>query len=941
MKASLLLLVVLCSSTLLTKAQNIDYESRITRFYGSNCGGEPGNEEHTWKGWLSDNVNTAETYSGCITRDHNGAVTHTGNWAIRNRYNVTSTQIRTRIDAWEDDNGGRCDYRTGTFINNDDCRANQTCTYNFNNPLEYQWTAANQVCGSGDYNMNTYYRYRYATTSISNAVENSTAPYSTSGNRPFWGSRGSWSAVGGDCATSGTITHNQSSRFATTVSCKRQVIFRWRVSSEANYDWLEIYVNGTRRDRISGNTSWATRTINLDFGNNTIEWRYVKDGSVSSFQDRGYVDEIRFVDANSVIPGTIAGNQTICSGADPANLASTAAAQIYSLTPSYQWQSSNNNSTWSNISGATASSYNPPAGLNQTRYYRRRIQDGCGNTGYSNTLTVIVNPLPNGNLVGSSPICEGNGTNITFNGTAGSGPWDIVYNSQTLNNIGTGTNIPVTPASTTTYTLSSITDNNGCTRTTGLGSSATVMVQTNSTSPTIATVSGKQCPNATLTLNASGGIAGTGSSIHWYSGANGTGTHLGSGSSINVSPSSTTTYYARRQGVCNTTADDSELVELKDYAYTPLGATSSSNYCTDNAGWHHFFNSNDQIIFSLKGDLSAATSAPTVTINNNGSFYQTTMGAAGSCSNGWSQGEELFELPRSWNVNFSGGLKPPYDIRYYFPNSEKLAIETAATNHISANPACGYSYKYPGGFYWFKNVGTAYTAPLYDQPTKLTGSTGSINGFNYSEITGITSFSGGSGAIALISRSDLPVELTSFKGWNQQSVNVLQWITETELNNDRFEIERSINPQNGFSSIGEVQGAGTSTYTHSYSFEDKNPMLGTNYYRLRQVDFDGTVSYSKIIAIEVDGAEKGHLFFPNPALGSINYQFNSTKEETLSISILDILGKTLKEVQYSTTIGINTTIVDLEPFAAGTYLIKVKNEQGELITSQQMIKLVD
>ncbi len=72
-------------------AQNIDYESRINRFYGSDCGSELGYEEHTWNGWLSDNVNTAETYSGCIQSDVNGATTQTGTYAARNRYNVTAT----------------------------------------------------------------------------------------------------------------------------------------------------------------------------------------------------------------------------------------------------------------------------------------------------------------------------------------------------------------------------------------------------------------------------------------------------------------------------------------------------------------------------------------------------------------------------------------------------------------------------------------------------------------------------------------------------------------------------------------------------------------------------------------------------------------------------------------------------------------------------------
>ncbi|WP_081909606.1 T9SS type A sorting domain-containing protein [Aureispira sp. CCB-QB1] len=932
-------IVMLMASASLLLAQNIDYESRITQFYGSNCGGEAFNEEHTWKGWISDNVNTAETYSGCVTRDHNGAVTHTGSWATRNRYNVTATQIRTRIDSWEDDIGDRCDFNT-SFFNDDDCRANQTCTYNFTTPLEYQWTNTNRTCGTGDYNMNTFYRYRYATTSIPNAVENTAETFTTSGSRPFWGSRGAWSSVGGDCATSGTITHNQTSSFSTTVSCKSQVVFRWRVSSEANYDYLEIYVNGVRRDRISGTVGWATRTINLDFGNNTVEWRYDKDGSVSSGEDRGYVDEIRFIDATNNNPGSITGNQSICSGGNPSNFPSATAGQAYTTTLNYQWQYSNNNSTWTNIGGATGLAYDPPAGLTQTRYYRRRLLDGCGLVSYTNTVTVTVNPLPNGNLSSGAPICQGNSSTITFNPTAGAGPWDIVYNGNTLNNIAAGTNIPVTPGSTTTYTLSSITDNNGCVRTTGLGSPTTVVVNTNSTAPTIASVSGKACPNSTIALTASGGAAGTGSNIVWYTGPNGTGTALGVGNSISVTPNSSTTYYARREGTCNTTNDDTELVTVKDFVYTPIGGTTSVGYCTDNAGWNHFYDLNDNIIFSIEGDLTGATVAPVVTITNNGSYYQTTVGAAGLCINGLSPGEEFFELPRSWNVNFLGTLNPPYNVRYYFPASEKTDLETAAANHIAANTACNYTYKYPNpnGFYWFKNEGTTYLPPLFDQPTKLSATTGTIGGINYSEITGITSFSGGAGGIALSPDTDLPVEFANFKGWNDHAVNVLQWVTETELNNERFEIERSIDPQNGFTTIGVVSGAGNSTEKLTYLFEDTAPMLGTNYYRLRQVDFDGTYTYSKIIAINVNGLKGTQVFFPNPTLGVVSYQFSSTKEETLHISIIDVLGKTVSETFYQTTPGINTKRIDLEAYPAGTYLIKVQNSTGEIMATERIVK---
>ena len=852
------LLLVISSYTLW--AQNINYESRITQFNGGTCGNDPGintTEEHTWYGFISDNINTGETSSGCRTLNDNAPSTLNGTFATRNINNTPATQLRARIDAWEDDKGNRCAFENATFFspNGDDCRAQQNCVFGFNNPLEYQWTSNSPFCDGGNgYNMRLFYQYRYATIDLANATEYSGTTFSTGGNRPFWGSRGNWSIVGSDCATSGTIGNNQSSSFSTQVVCKSQVRFRWRVSSEANRDFLEVWVNGVRRNRISGITSWATITIPLDAGSNTVEWRYVKDGFGSVNEDRGFVDEISFIDATGIInAGSITGNQTLCEGGNPNNLSTTVSGSAFSNALTYQWQYSNNNATWTNIAGATGLSYDPPAGLTQTRYYRRRLTDGCSFTGYTNTVTVTIN--------------------------------------------------------------------------------------TNSTAPTIATVGGSICPNSNLTLTAGGGTAGTGSAVAWFTGPNGTGTALGTGNSITVAPNSTTTYYARRQGICNTTGDDSEQVMVREYIYAPLGVSVATNYCTDNTGWNHFYNINDEIIFSLRGDLTGALLNPVITINNNGVFHQTAFNVVGSCLNGYSPGDELFEMPRSWNVNFTGITNGNYDIRYYFPPNEKTDLEIAAANHIANNPACNYNYTYPfpNGFYWFKNVGVAYAAPLFDQPTKLNGTIGNVNGINYAEIVGINSFSGGAGGIRLSPDGSLPVELSSFRGWNNGSSNTLQWTTETELNNNHFELQRSADGQS-FEQIAIIAGAGTTTQPKSYLHEDNEPLLGINYYRLRQVDHDGTATLSNVIAIEVAAQQGEQRLFPNPTTGQLVYQFNAIQEEQLTLQVHNTLGQMLHTWTHNAQVGINNKVLDWTAYPAGTYHVTVTNQQGHVIYTQAIIK---
>ena len=103
--------------------------------------------------------------------------------------------------------------------------------------------------------------------------------------------------------------------------------------------------------------------------------------------------------------------------------------------------------------------------------------------------------------------------------------------------------------------------------------------------------------------------------------------------------------------------------------------------------------------------------------------------------------------------------------------------------------------------------------------------------------------------------SAVPVELTSF---NSSIVNdhvQLNWTTATELNNKGFEIARTdqstVNSRNNnLETVGFVQGNGTSSEVHTYIFKDQNPIAGKLFYRLKQIDFDGSFEYSNIVEVD-------------------------------------------------------------------------------------------
>jgi len=117
----------------------------------------------------------------------------------------------------------------------------------------------------------------------------------------------------------------------------------------------------------------------------------VKDGSVSSGLDRAFLDNVIFSNATAVFPGSISGSQLIVQGMFASTLQSQTPAQSYSNSINYQWQISTNGITWSNIGGASWLSYTPPTPVTTT-YYRRRVQDACGRTAYSNIDTITVLP---------------------------------------------------------------------------------------------------------------------------------------------------------------------------------------------------------------------------------------------------------------------------------------------------------------------------------------------------------------------------------------------------------------------------------------------------------------------------------------------------------------------------------------------------------------------
>lgn len=147
-----------------------------------------------------------------------------------------------------------------------------------------------------------------------------------------------------------------------------------------------------------------------------------------------------------------------------------------------------------------------------------------------------------------------------------------------------------------------------------------------------------------------------------------------------------------------------------------------------------------------------------------------------------------------------------------------------------------------------------------------------------------------------ISGSILPVSLSAFTGRQKEDQIELSWTTVTELNNDHFMVERSGNGID-FLPIGQVPGAGNSQVEQQYHFRDKAPLFQNNYYRLRQVDIDGTEEVHPIIHInfKTEAAKTALQIWPTIAGDFVNIRLeNATWKNPLWIRNMNgLLIKTL------------------------------------------------
>ncbi|SHK18672.1 T9SS type A sorting domain-containing protein [Hymenobacter psychrotolerans] len=187
----------------------------------------------------------------------------------------------------------------------------------------------------------------------------------------------------------------------------------------------------------------------------------------------------------------------------------------------------------------------------------------------------------------------------------------------------------------------------------------------------------------------------------------------------------------------------------------------------------------------------------------------------------------------------------------------------------------------------------------------------------------------------------LPVELVDFTAERQDNDGLLRWATASEKNNDRFEVEASADGST-FRRIGQVQGHGTTAQRHDYRFLDQNLaryQASTVYYRLRQVDQDGTETLSPVRMVQVPGATPKLLAeaFPTPHYGGpLTLRVQAPAAGPLTLRVLEATGRVLWQETRTVQAGWHEQpLARAAELPAGLYLLSVQ-QAGQ----QQMVKLV-
>jgi len=266
---------------------------------------------------------------------------------------------------------------------------------------------------------------------------------------------------------------------------------------------------------------------------------------------------------------------------------------------------------------------------------------------------------------------------------------------------------------------------------------------------------------------------------------------------------------------------------------------------------------------------------------------------------------------RHWDLTQSGITSPNYDIDLIYVDGDIFGTE-----------ANYHPVKYSGAT-WYAPSSSSFTNTTDEGTGSVTAGTNTI------AYAGLTSFSKYAAVGDEI--SVLPVELMTFDVNKHNDFVAIHWSTASELNNDYFVLERSANGQS-FEEIDLQYGFGTSTVFHDYQYLDEEPIEGLNYYRLKQVDIDGAITYTAIKSVLFESALSVASFtvFPNPSSQELFIKGDFENDMDVQVNVYSFNGQLIYNRTLESLQNGEVRTLPSETLSPGTYLIQIRSKDFEL-----------
>ena len=334
-------------------------------------------------------------------------------------------------------------------------------------------------------------------------------------------------------------------------------------------------------------------------------------------------------------------------------------------------------------------------------------------------------------------------------------------------------------------------------------------------------------------------------------------------------------------------------------------------------------------------DLASTTpTALTFPIGKSGSYRPMVLNVTHSTAANVTYTNEHFQSSAAaLGYTLPGTIDRVSGLRYWTVTRSAVANLTSATATLYYGIGTGDGVLDPPNLRVVKTIGAG-VAWVDVGGTGSAAGAGNITSVPFTTIGTFTLGNNTGGA------NPLPIELTSFNATARDNQVDVTWTTASELNNDFFELQRSSDGKN-FVALTQIQGQGTTAAESSYQYLDEKPVSGRSYYRLKQVDLDQTITYSKIVAVELTSTNQRKVsVYPNPVSGdTFTVRLGGFGSDgNVVVRVFDMMGKNLILGEFSLSTNdareVNISRSGLSP---GVYLISIIGKNGQT-TSRLVIR---